>query len=239
VVDGDQRPVGVRPDPHPLNRRRAVAGEGGHLLAGGGQLHRPSGGAGGHHRRDRRRSWHSLGTEAASDMVGDDVDLVVAEPERLGDRLTGHRGALVGVIDRDPVALPHGDRGVQLDRVVVLGRGRVGLIDGHRRGRIGVVEVAALSIGLIGGVDLVGLVEAGMVEAQLHVVSVLVVLDRQQLRRLLGGLRAVGDDDGHDLPAVGDLRRLQDGQLARRPLGERGSVAGPQHRPDVRQGQSP
>ena len=67
--DAPQAPVGVGGQLHPLDRRRAVAGEGEHLLAGQRELHRPAGHGAGRHRGEHdvgvRRA---LRAEAAADV---------------------------------------------------------------------------------------------------------------------------------------------------------------------------
>ena len=53
-----------------------------------------------------------------------------------------------------------------------------------------------------------------MVGAQHHVVLARRVVDVHERGRLARGLQALGDDGGDHLPAVGDLARLQDLELA-------------------------
>jgi hypothetical protein len=98
------------------------------------------------------------------------------------------------------------------------------IVVGQRR-----LDVAARGVGLVGRVDLVGLVELGVVGAQDDVVGLGVVVDAHPRRCLARGFEAVGDGDGDDLPAVADLTGLQHGQLGVVVRGQARGVLVPEH----------
>ena len=93
VVDRQQAAVGVGAEPHALDRRRPVAGEREHLLAGGGELHRPVDVPGRQRRRDRRRPRDALRAEAAADVRRDHAHACGIDPERVRDDVPRARGA--------------------------------------------------------------------------------------------------------------------------------------------------
>ena len=82
VVDGDDVPLVVRGRPEVLDRRRAVAEEREHLLAGGGELDRAAGDLRGERGDDRAGFRETLGAEAAADVRGDDPQLRRARGRR-------------------------------------------------------------------------------------------------------------------------------------------------------------
>jgi hypothetical protein len=205
------RAVGAEPDA--LDRRRAVAGDGEHLLARDRDLHRPVHQPCRHHREDDVRHRPALGAEPATHVGGHHPDLLWTQTERPGHGLLHPRRALVGVVERDRVAVPDGQGGVWLHRVVVDRRGLVGAVDGHLRGRQRLVAIALLGVGLKVRVDPGRPVQAWMAEAQLDVVRLLGVADADKAFALPRRLVAVGNHGGDDLAAVGDAAGLEQRQL--------------------------
>lgn len=99
----------------------AVTAGGEHLLPGQHQFDRtphPSCGHGG--QRDVRPD-RPLATEPATDETGEDPHLRPRDAQVLGDRGLGGHDALRGVVEGEPVAVPHRGGGRRLDRVVVVG----------------------------------------------------------------------------------------------------------------------
>src|SRR6185437_13940938 len=88
-----------------------------------------------------------------------------------------------------------------------------GGVDPDRGGGERAVEVPGRGVGRVAGVDEVRLVQAGVVLGQRHVVLRLLVVDRYPPGRLARHLQGLGHRRGHELPAVGDRRRLEQGQL--------------------------
>ena len=119
------------------------------------------------------------------------------------------------------------------DRVVVVHRGGVGAVEGDRGGGHRGLDVALAGVGLVRGVDRVGLVQVVAVGAQLRVVRLLVVADRHQVGGLPGELGGLGDDHADRLAAEGDLVALQHGQLGVLGGGQPLGVAGGQHGQDA------
>ena len=159
VRDRLQAAVRVRAEPQALDRRRAVARVGEHLLAGGGDLDRAlddlRGDRGEHHVRARQ----ALGAEAAADVRGDHAHLRGLELEHLGDRARHARRALRRVVERQPAVLPDRDGRVRLHRVVVERGRRVGRVDGDRGRGERAVGVALPGLVRERRVDLLGRVE--------------------------------------------------------------------------------
>ena len=98
---------------------------------------------------------------------------------------------------------------MRLHRIVVEGRRLVGDVDCGLRGGERGLDVALLGVGLEARVDLVGLVQARVVRAQLGVVRLLVVLHVDEALRLARDLQRLGNDGGDDLPAVGNAVGLE------------------------------
>ena len=89
-ADAAQAPVRVRGQPHPLDGRGPVAGEGEHLLPGERELDRPAGqGASGHRGDDDVGVRRPLRPEPASDVRGDHAHLLVLQAEASTRRWRG------------------------------------------------------------------------------------------------------------------------------------------------------
>ena len=129
VRDRRERAVGSRAEPDALDRRRAVADQREHLLPRELQLHRPPSQLRRHHGDDHVRMGERLGAEAAADVGRDHAHALRLQPERLGDVVADAVRALVAVVQRDAVVAPARERRVRLERVVVIVRRRVGLVE--------------------------------------------------------------------------------------------------------------
>ncbi|MFN8202963.1 MAG: hypothetical protein U0S48_10385 [Solirubrobacteraceae bacterium] len=89
MADRHELPVGVRAEPHPLDRRRPVAGEREHLLAGDRELHRAAGDLGGERGEHCLRARCALRAEAATDVLGHDAHALLGQTEHLRQRRQG------------------------------------------------------------------------------------------------------------------------------------------------------
>ena len=214
MADRGEAPFEVGAQAHPLDGRRPVPRDREHLLPGHRELDWSPERLRRHDRHDHVRARRALGAEPSADVGRDHADLIGLETERLGHGVLDVDHALVGVVERDAAIPPDRERGVRLHRVVVLGRRLVGAVDRHLGARERLVEVTVGGVGRVVRVDLVGLVEIGMVASEQHVMRFGRVLDPDEALALSGRLVAVGQDRGDDLPAVGDAVRLQDRELA-------------------------
>ncbi len=236
VGDRLQPAVAVGAELQALDGRRAVAGEGEHLLAGDGELDRAIDVPGAHRREHHVWPRRPLRAEPAADVRRDDPYPVGVEAEHLGHRRDDAPRALRRVVQVQTAAGPGGDRGVRLHRVVVLRRGGVRRVHGHLGAFQGGRDVALLGVGGEVRVDLVGLVQTGMVGPQLDVVRRDLVDDAHDLGGVPGGLERVGDRRRDDLAAIGDARGLEHRQLARG-VGQLLRVFGRQHAEHAGDGQ--
>ncbi len=125
------RPSRVGAEPDPLDRRRAVAGQREHLLAGERELHRPADVARAIAASDDVRPRRALRAEPAADVRRDRrARCSGSSPNDLGERPRDVPGALGGVVQRQAVAAPRRRR---------VACGSIGLLC-SRRGRVGLVE---------------------------------------------------------------------------------------------------
>jgi hypothetical protein len=206
VLDPGQPAVGVGGELDALDRGRAVGDQREHVRAQQRDLDRAVHDLGGHRGEHRGRAGQCLGAEATADVLGVHPDLVHLEPEQPRERDGDVERSLVGVVEGQPVVFPDGKRRVGLHWVVVLDRGRVGLLHqsggGRERGAdvAGLVDPRHARVGHLRDRDL------GVVDGEEHVVGLLVVADVDQPRGLARGLQRGGDDAGDHLPAVLDLR---------------------------------
>ena len=74
----------------------------------------------------------ALAAEAAADERRGDDHLLLVQPEHLRDRPGGVRDELRGVVNSQRVALPRDGDAVELDRIMVVTRGRIGRVDAGR-----------------------------------------------------------------------------------------------------------
>ena len=220
----------------PSRRRRRRAGPAGSSgsgsrpgrtsAAGSARLHRPPDDPGGHGGEDdvrprrcpwsrsrRRRAGYTTWTSASS------------SPNAAAIRARRPVRALGGVVHRQPVAVPPGHGGVRLHRVVVLGRGRVGGVDRDRRRRRARRRSRRRGVGREGRVDVSGRVQAGVVARAARRRGRLLVLDHQPRRASRATSRVVGHHRGHDLPAVGDVRRCRTASSGSSRPGSRGALS--------------
>ena len=135
MIERGQRAVAADAQAQPLARRRAMADRAVHLVAAQHQLDRPPDQPGGEDAQDLRPGDQALRAEAAAEERAADKDLLRRDAEQPGDAAARHHQALARRVDRQRIAVPGGDDGVRLHRVVVLRRRLVGRVDprGGRR----------------------------------------------------------------------------------------------------------
>ncbi len=205
VADRAQRAVGGGTETQPLHGWRSVAGQAEHLSTAHGQFHRPAHHPRCHCRGDRWRPDRALRAERPADVRVHQVDVGLVDPERGGDLGSRPGAALHGVVDREQRAVPPGNGGVRLHRVVVLVRGGERGIGGDVRRGERTLHVAHRGVGREVRVHVVGGVEARMVDAQLDVVGVTLVRHDDGLGARQRGLQRGCDDDADDLTVVIDV----------------------------------
>jgi hypothetical protein len=120
---------------------------------------------------------------------------------------------LARLVHRQLVAVPFGGGGEQLQRVVVLGRRGIALVDPHRRGGEGGLGVADLrvleaGVGLHDLRDQPGAAEGGARRAP-------VVAHPQPVRGVARRLVGLGQDHRDDLAVVADVGGIQHGDRGR------------------------
>ena len=136
-----------------------------------------------------------------------DEDVLGGDAEQAGDALLRHGHALARGVDGELVAVPCGDDGVRLHRVMVLGGGVVGGFDadgggGEAGGGVPAVLARGLAGADGGGLEALLGVEAGARRFRL-------VFGGEQGGAFGGGFQRVGDDDGDRLVGVADRAVLQ------------------------------
>ena len=156
VVQNGQPSARIGPQPNPLDGRGAVADNREQLLTTESDPDRTVEHSGRHSRQHRLRSGAALGPEPPADMLRKDPYAAVVEPEKLHEGLMDPGGALIGVIDREPIAVPIGGGGVGLHRVVVLRWRRVRLLDHDLRASQAGLDVPGERVGREIRVDVIG-----------------------------------------------------------------------------------
>ncbi|EMQ98206.1 hypothetical protein ADIAG_02222 [Paeniglutamicibacter gangotriensis Lz1y] len=195
-----------------LDGGRAVAGQGKHLLAGQGELHRPAVAAlGSQGRKHHMGVRQALGTEAAAHMRGDDVDLPGLQGEQRCHGLPHRVDSLGGVVQRQFPAGPYRHGGVRLHGVVVFRRGPVAVIDDHRRIRQRGLNVTHGGVRRDPAIGLGRCVQPGMLRGEKNIVFLGFVVNEDQGCRMARCLRGPGNDSAHELTAEPDLGALQHG----------------------------
>ena len=160
VGDRGERAVLGGAEADALDRRRAVADAGEHLLAPERALDGSVDHAGRDRGEHRLRPRRALGAEAAADVLGDHAHALGVELEHLGERAARAVGALDRVVEQEVAVLPDREAGVRLHRVVVDGGGGVGLVDLDLCACERLLRLALRGVGGERRVDLVRLVEA-------------------------------------------------------------------------------
>ena len=155
VHDGGEAAVARCAEGDALHRVRAVADAVIHLAPRQHQLDRPA-----RHARAERRQRHvrpgaQARAEGAADEGRDDADVLRRDAEHGGDFVGRVVHPLRLVPQGQAVAVPGRDGGVHLDRVVVLARDHVGLVDLDLGGRERSLGIAAprlrrLDLALVG-----------------------------------------------------------------------------------------
>ena len=121
--------VAVGTQAHALDRRRAIADHREHLLSGEGQLHRSPRNHRRHHRENHVCVGEELGTEPTADIRRDHAHALGWESERLRDIVADPVCALVRIIQGDAVPAPRRDRRMRFERIVVVCRRRIGVVE--------------------------------------------------------------------------------------------------------------
>ena len=129
-----------------------------HLLARQGHAHRTVELARRQGCQDGVAIDRQLAAEAAADILGDHLDPVGIELQRVGDRLVGALDQLQGADDGELAVLPRGEAGVRLHHGVRLIRRLVDRIEFYRRRSERLVEIAELAVGRRAGRTLAGVV---------------------------------------------------------------------------------
>src|SRR6266699_4874301 len=122
--------------------------------------------------------------------------------------------ALIRVIQGDTLAAPPCDCCVRFERIVVLCRRGIGMIDCDccrcQRG----LNIAAGRIGFVEGIDMIRLVEAAAVGAQHDTKWLLLVLNNDRLCPLACNLYSFSDHQSHKLTTIRNRIRLQHREFA-------------------------
>ena len=93
---------------------------------------------------------------------------------------------------------------MRFERIVVVGRRRIGAVERDSRSRECNLDIAADRVGLVAGIDLLRLVQISTICTQLDVMRLLLITDNDQVRSLARNLQGLGDDDGNELTVVRD-----------------------------------
>ena len=145
-MDRGERPIARRPDLHGHHRARGVAGAEVLLVTVQHQLHgsaRLLGQLAGHDRkRGSRGGRRELAAEAPAHVLGDHVDVLAVDAERLGHAIAHGEHSLRGGPDRELIAVPLGDDAVRLERRMRVRRDGIGLLDRDRRVGEALLDVA-------------------------------------------------------------------------------------------------
>jgi len=132
-----------------LDRLRPVPDDREHLLSRNDELRRSLHYLRRHHGEDDVRPRRALAAEATADEVVDDSHVLRRKIEDEGEPLPDAEDSLRRVVDGESlVALPDGDRGRRLHRVVVLHLRRVRRVERHVRGGERPIDVTALRVRL-------------------------------------------------------------------------------------------
>ena len=98
---------------------------------------------------------------------------------------------------------------MRFERIVVVGRRRIGAVERDSRRRQGGLDIAADRVGLVAGIDLLRLVQISAICAQLDVMRLLLITDNDQVRGLARNLQGLGNDDGNELTMVRNGMRVE------------------------------
>jgi len=120
VIDGGQRPVLIGAKAQGLARYGAMADSAEHLVARQRQLYRTIDQTRGHNAEHLRPRNHTLAAETTAEERAADVDFSRFDAEQAGNTRLGHFQALAGRVDGERIAMPGGNDGVRLHRIVIL-----------------------------------------------------------------------------------------------------------------------
>ena len=148
VHQRDKFAVGRRAQADALLGARAMADVLKHHVAGQHQLDRPievTRSGGGDH---AVRPGPKFAPEAGTQKARDDADVFLWNPEHLGHYIAMVHHRLRGLVEGEILSIPDRDAGVQLDRVVSLGRGHISLVYLDGSGLKGWLWIAPLAVNL-------------------------------------------------------------------------------------------
>ena len=135
------------------------------------------------------------------------MNLVGRDAEQSGKASLRHRETLARCIDRERIAVPHGDNRVRLHRIVILRRGLVGRSDRLcRTGKLS-LDVAAMRLRRKAGAD--GRRQEAFRRIETHPGRFDLVAWREQGCALGRGFERLCDDDRDRLAGIADLVVLQ------------------------------
>ena len=213
VADGRQLAVLRRAQRHLLDGARPVAGDRVLLGARQDQLDGAADVPGGQRRDEDVDPRPQRRAERAADERRHDAHVALVDAERGGHLLLHVIDPLRLIVEGELVAVPGGDGGVQLHRVVVLVGVRVGLFDLHRGAVESLVRLAALVVGrLLGdavGLHLVRREPLGRGVREIEDGLRLVVGRADERGGVRGALERVGHHDGDGLAVVVHLIVLE------------------------------
>jgi hypothetical protein len=212
-------PVGAEADA--VARFRPVIGDGEALPPARHQGDRPAEAL--RRQRDQRRvlRQREFRAEMAADQARHHAHLRGIEAELRREPVLHGADVAGRLVHGEPVAVPGGPGGEQLDRVVVLDRGLVARLDPDGRipkTRPGVAPFDVLVMGFqVGEAQCLGARRVEAAGGRLGRIG-----DLHRTGRRLGGLLALGHHQGHDLAGIGDRVGIQ------RPVRAVGVAAGHQ-----------
>ena len=154
--------------------------------------------------------------ETAAEKGRDYPNIFHFEIEDIGQRMGGQVNGLRGIVHRHAAVLvPNGDGGMRLNRVVVVARRAVNMVDTRFRLRESLVRVADLDFRRFAH-DVVGHHSLGFRAFERNIRRLGVVLHRDQRRGMLRSLQRFGDDYGHGLAVPMHIGVLHDRKIAQR-----------------------
>jgi hypothetical protein len=160
-----------------------------------------------------RRVWPDgpFGAEAAADERTDNADGRDRKAENLRQPLARAEYALRGIVDRQHLAVPLGNRRMRFHRIVMFDGRRIDAIDADGRSREGGFGRAADDDARF-LMDVIRRIRVGVCERRYR--SIARIADLDEGGRVRRALEGIGDHDRHRLPIVANERVLQDRKIA-------------------------
>src|SRR6266571_5883887 len=129
MCDRCQPTVAICAQADTLDRRRAIAGHRKHVLPCERELYRSTYHLRGHHCENDVWMGGTFRAECTTDIGRNDTHALGLQSEHPGHCVPDHMRALVRVVEGDTVAAPPRDRRVRFERIVVVCRRGIGMID--------------------------------------------------------------------------------------------------------------